>query len=121
MDREAGAQADKPSTGAKKHEIVVEPLGISLFAYEGETVVEAAARQGVRWPGVCGGIAECGVCAFELLSNEEDMAPPTAIEGARLRRLRRRPDAVGPLRLACQIRVHRDIHVHKPGVRAPRN
>ena len=97
----------------------VEPSGLRFAADEGDTLVEAAAKAGIRWPGVCGGIAECGVCAVEVRDAGPSTAPPTPLEFSMLRRLRPRPNAVGSLRLACQLRIMSDLRIFKTGVRKP--
>ena len=40
----------------------VEPIGVTFRLAEGETLIQAAWRQGYDWPTVCGGRAECTAC-----------------------------------------------------------
>jgi len=96
----------------------VEPAGIDLSVEDGETVMAAAVRSGYRWPTVCGGQAQCGVCVLRVVSSGE-LPPPSPLEAGRLAVVPERildPSAV--LRLACQLRVEADgLVVFKRGVR----
>ncbi len=96
----------------------VEPAGIDVAVDNGETLMAAAVRAGYRWPTVCGGQAECGVCVLEVVRSV-DIDPPAPLEAARLAAVperRLRPDA--SLRLACQLRVGTPgLVVFKRGVR----
>ena len=47
----------------------VEPSGITLDVRDGETVMAAARRAGYRWPTICGGLADCGACALEVVES----------------------------------------------------
>jgi len=75
-------------------------------------------RSGYRWPTVCGGHAQCGVCVLKVVSSGE-LPPPSPLEAGRLAVVPERvlwPDAV--LRLACQLRVEDEgLVVFKRGVR----
>jgi len=95
----------------------VEPSGITLDLRDGETVMAAAGRAGYRWPTICGGLADCGACALEVLETAAALPPPTTIEGMRLNVLverRRYPDRT--FRLACQLVPTGDLVVRKTGV-----
>lgn len=98
----------------------VEPAGLGVTARPGETVMAAAERAGLRWPTVCGGQAECGVCALEVL---EAALPPAAPVGDELDRLatlperRRHPDRA--YRLACRLVAVDGLVVRKQGVVRP--
>jgi len=96
----------------------VEPAGIDVAVDDGETLMAAAARAGYRWPTVCGGQAECGVCVLSVVTSV-DLDPPAPLEAARLATVperRLRPDATW--RLACQLRVGAPgLVVFKRGVR----
>jgi 2Fe-2S ferredoxin len=95
----------------------IEPSGITLDARDGETVMAAARRAGYRWPTICGGLAECGTCALEVVSTSTELPSPTTIEATRLDRLverRRHPDRTW--RLACQLVPTGDVVVRKTGV-----
>jgi 2Fe-2S ferredoxin len=95
----------------------IEPLGFDLLVEEGETVMAAARRAGLRWPSICGGDGECRVCRLEItersapdppFSRAEDLAAEeghlTGLGGA-------------PVRLACQLVPAAAMTVRKPGVR----
>ena len=95
----------------------VEPSGITLDVHEGETVMAAARRSGYRWPTICGGLADCGACALEVLDGAASLPTPTTVEGLRLNALlerRRYPDRTW--RLACQLVPTSDVVVRKTGV-----
>jgi 2Fe-2S ferredoxin len=95
----------------------VEPAGIELTAEPGETVMAAAVRSGYRWPTVCGGLADCGVCVLEVLAAPEPLVEPGAEEAARLAvlpELRHAPDR--NYRLACRLVVVDGLSVRKRGV-----
>ncbi len=63
--------------------------------------------RGVLW-GCCQGI--CGTCRFEPGSGAEHLPPPTAFE----RMLLARVEAAPKERLACHVRVTRDLEVRPP-------
>ena len=96
----------------------VEPAGVDIPVDDGETLMAAAVRAGYRWPTVCGGQAQCGVCILKVVSSSE-LPPPAPLEAERLAIVPERqlwPDAV--LRLACQLRVEDEgLVVFKRGVR----
>ncbi|MCU1459654.1 MAG: (2Fe-2S)-binding protein [Actinomycetia bacterium] len=99
----------------------VEPSGVEIEVREGETLMAAATRAGYRWPTVCGGLAECGTCAVQIVGEPSAaLAEPSALEADRLATLPDRklhPDA--EFRLACQMRPGpgTDLVVRKRGVR----
>jgi 2Fe-2S ferredoxin len=96
----------------------VEPSGIDVEVAEGKSVMAEAERQGLFWPTVCHGLAECHTCFFEVLEGEENLEPPNALETTALKDFSGRSWYEGKvIRLACQTRVHGDITVRKPGVR----
>ena len=95
----------------------VEPSGIVLEAEPGETVMAAALRAGYRWPTVCGGHADCGVCALDVVAAPEPLAAASAEEAdriAQLPELRLYPDRT--YRLACRIVAVDGLTVRKRGV-----
>ena len=95
----------------------VEPSGITLDVRDGETVMAAARRAGYRWPTICGGLADCGACALEVVGSTEALPTPTTVEGTRLDALverRRAPDRTW--RLACQLVPTGEVVVRKTGV-----
>ena len=95
----------------------VEPSGITLDVHDGETVMAAAHRAGYRWPTICGGLADCGACALEVVETTSPLPTPTTVEGMRLDVLverRRHPERTW--RLACQLVPTGDVVVRKTGV-----
>ena len=95
----------------------VEPSGITLELHDGETVMAAARRAGYQWPTICGGLADCGACALEVLEGAGALPRPSTIEGTRLNVLaerRRFPDRTW--RLACQLVPDGVLVVRKTGV-----
>lgn len=98
--------------------IRIEPRGIELRAEPGETVMAAALRSGLVWPTICGGQADCGVCALEVVEAPGGLAPPTEEEALRLATLpERRRDPERDFRLACRLPAVDGLVVHKRGVR----
>lgn len=79
----------------------------------------AAQRAGIRWPNVCGGQAQCGVCAVEIPGETTGVLPPSARERQMLDRLTVKPRSGGTMRLACQLIITEPMELIKPGVRKP--
>ena len=94
----------------------VEPDGHAIAVAEGESLIEAAWRQGYTWPTTCYAQARCTACRVEILSGAEHAGPMGDEETDALALLG--PRARG-LRLACRLRVTGDMIVIKHGVRAP--
>lgn len=95
----------------------VEPSGIEIEAHDGETVMAAATRAGYRWPTVCGGQADCGVCALEVVDAPAPLPEAGADEAQRLAGLperRMHPDR--SYRLACRLVPVDGLVVRKRGV-----
>ncbi|HKP43018.1 2Fe-2S iron-sulfur cluster-binding protein [Mycobacterium sp.] len=97
----------------------VEPLGAVLDVLDGETLIEAAWRQGYYWPTICQGKARCTQCSVEVIEGLDNLGQPDRDElvtlqlrlALQLNRLRDR------LRLACCVRPTGDAVVNKAGVR----
>lgn len=107
-----------PTDGALGVAVVrVEPAGIDIPLGPGEPLMAAARRIGIRWPSVCGGVAQCGVCAVEVTAGEP--AAPALREQQMLARLPVKPRHGGTMRLACQMTANGGIEVTKLGVRKP--
>jgi ferredoxin, 2Fe-2S len=96
----------------------VQPSDFELEVLPGETLIEAAWRDGYYWPTVCYGQARCMACQVVILDGEENVLLPTEEEldamrtllGAQGRDLRAR-------RLACRLEVSGPVTVEKRGVR----
>jgi ferredoxin, 2Fe-2S len=95
--------------------VSVQPGNICFAAESGETLMAAAQRNGIRWPTVCGGFAQCGVCHVEVLTPHSHY--PDAAEAATLRLVSTRPRKGGRLMLACRLRVESDLEVYRIGIR----
>jgi ferredoxin len=97
--------------------IRIEPSGIEIIAAEGETVMEAATRHGLRWPTVCGGNGTCRTCYLVVVRGAEHFAPAEPGEALAITEIQRAFGRVDPIRLACQANVQGDVVVSKYGVR----
>ena len=96
----------------------VEPAGLDVEVDRGQTVMAAAVAQGLFWPTVCHGVAECHTCYFEVVEGDENCDPPSGLEQAALDQFSGRSFHGGrTIRLACQTRVSGPVTVRKPGVR----
>ncbi len=97
--------------------IRVEPLGLELTANRGESVMEAAEREGYYWPIGCDRVGECTNCAMDVVSG---IARLTAMGRYERQNILRQRGEVSlrdvRLRLACQARVEGDVVVFKRGV-----
>ena len=98
----------------------IEPSGLRLEVPDGESVAEAAWRQGYHWPTTCWGQADCMVCRVEVIEGADAVrdARPEEV-GAVRRKLPpslRRPGT----RLACRLEVTGiGVVLRKEGVRPP--
>jgi 2Fe-2S ferredoxin len=96
----------------------VEPSGFDVEVAEGQSVMAGAERQGLFWPTICHGLAQCHTCFFEVIAGEENLEPPNALETNALKEFSGRSWYEGKvIRLACQTRVRGGVTVRKPGVR----
>lgn len=99
--------------------IRVLPGDLSVEVGEGETLMAAAERAGLRWPTVCGGDGTCQTCFIEAREGDISSPLPGPTEVAGLHTLAERMDfPAGTVRLACQFRPSTDATVWKRGVRA---
>lgn len=100
--------------------ITVLPRNYSFEGSPEKSIMSAAREAGFRWPTICGGNADCGVCFIRLADEDVDaLSPMTEVEKAGLEMvLPRFPQlAPGVLRLACQARPYRPVRMHKLGVK----
>ncbi|MCW2830625.1 MAG: ferredoxin [Aeromicrobium sp.] len=101
------------------HTVLVEPAGHAIEVQDGESVIQAAWREGYDWPTLCYGMGTCTACQCEIVEGLDRVSPTTEAERSMLsglanRRRRRDPRRV---RLACQLRVVGNVVIRKPGVR----
>lgn len=83
------------------------PNGRRVAVPLGFSVLEASRLGGIPHADPCGGRGRCSLCRVQVLG-EPDLDPPEEEERRVLNRLGVNPAAV---RLACQLRPHRDISV----------
>lgn len=56
------------------HQLTIEPLGVTIDVAPGQTLLDAALRQGIYLPHACGhGL--CGTCKVQVLAGEVDHGP----------------------------------------------
>ena len=101
------------------YQVTLLPSGFTFEADAGEKLVDAALRNGIRWPRVCGGVGDCGVCCGEVVRGLPD-APPAAAERSLLQRIPAAPAMGGEMRLACNVNVDRDMEIYRFGIRTPK-
>lgn len=95
--------------------VTVLPVGVTVEVRDGEAVMAAARRQGLWWPTVCGGYAQCGTCWVLV---EEGTAHCSEMGEAEKARLALGMKANGTrARLACQLRVGGPVTVTRRSVR----
>jgi len=113
-ERYAVAQARTPAGIVR-----VEPLGVDLALGPGETLIEAAWREGYYWPTVCFGQASCTACNVEVCEGFDYLSDVAGDEARALEKLRathlRNPAS---RRLACRLEVRGRVVVQKQGVRS---
>lgn len=95
--------------------VLVQPAGIELAVRPGETLFEAAAREGYRWPTVCGGQGTCRTCFVQVRAGAEHCSGMGALEREGIAALRQPLD--GSVRLACRLQVTGPVTVTRRGVR----
>ena len=99
--------------------VKVLPSDIDIKAEFGEHLMAAARRTGVRWPSVCQGVAQCGICYIEILASDAAPTAPCREEASMLLRSSAKAKFGGVLRLACQLPVTSDLVVQRVGIRPP--
>jgi len=100
--------------------VTIVPGDIRIEVAAGESLAQAAWRQGYHWPTTCWGEMQCTVCAAVVISGEAVVEPATPEEETAVRermpRFRQQPGT----RLACRLRVLGEgVVVEKPGVQPP--
>jgi 2Fe-2S ferredoxin len=100
--------------------VTVVPGDIRIEVATGETLAQAAWRQGYHWPTTCWGEMQCMVCAAVVVSGEDAAAPASSEEAAAISERVPRFRQQSGTRLACQLRVHGDgLVIEKQGVQPP--
>jgi 2Fe-2S ferredoxin len=112
--RKTRADQGEPSD----YNVRVLPAGHEFRGERDETIYEAAARAGLRWPTICEGEGICGTCHFVVVENAENLSAMDSHESEALRGFRRYAGDRTDERLACQARLHGDVTVLRKGVRA---
>lgn len=112
----AGGPVEAGST--PEHRITVLGSNVAFAVRRGETVFEAAARNGFIWPTVCGGRADCTRCSMVVLEGAENLSPMTELEREALDRARWAEGEANPdERLACCTELTGSVVVHRRSVR----
>ena len=83
------------------------PSAGAVPARVGMTVLEGLRAAGVPHASVCGGRARCTTCRIRVGAGLDDLAEPGELEAAALARI----GADQSVRLACQTRPARDVHI----------
>jgi 2Fe-2S ferredoxin len=104
------------------HTVRVEPAGVEIGVRSGETLLDAAWRNGYRGPTTCYGQARCTACHVLVVGGGERTSPMSDLDEqgaiARLRRLWYREEP--RVRLACRMTVIGDVVVEQRQFRAER-
>jgi ferredoxin len=85
-----------------------EPLGKSVVASPGTTLLEAASRAGLSLPSTCSGQGECGECCIDVLEGKV-----SALTTAELEHLSPMQIQNGQ-RLACCARIYSNVKAYFP-------
>ena len=105
------------------HTVRVEPAGIDIEVLPGETLFDAALREGYDWPTVCMGQMLCTACHVIICEGAENILPIVqAGEHSAIRRVSRRLYAgqTDGVRLACQLEVQGPVTVRQAVFRGKR-
>ncbi len=101
------------STTGGAFPVRVEPIGVAVAVRPGESLLAAARRARLRWPGPCGGVGVCTQCLVDVVDGADHLRPPEEYEASRLVATRARSGQ----RLACHLKVDGPVTVAKHGVR----
>ena len=93
-----------PEPAPEPHTVTFLPHGRRVSIEHGLSVFEAGKRSGEYIPTDCGGKGTCGRCRVRV---EGEVRPPTYLEKAFIPR----EDLERNVRLACRLKVERDIAV----------
>ena len=95
----------------------INPGGTEIEVHPGESLLEAAERQGYSWPTICGGVGMCTMCWVRVESGDENLSEMRPFERDALEMNRGSGSSVQPgTRLGCQVHAHGDAVVFKRGV-----
>ncbi len=118
MAPDRGARTEPSSGGDRPAVVRVEPLGAELELRRGESLIEAAWREGYHWPTVCFGRAECTACNVLVVEGAEHLSEVGPEEAPALERLRSSGlRNLASRRLACRLEAEGPATVVKHGVR----
>jgi ferredoxin len=95
--------------------IRVLPADLTFEVEPGESVFRAAQRQGVRWPSICNGDCECGICYMVVESGAECLSERGKVESDRLSLGMKANEPRA--RLACRTQVSGEATVTRRGVK----
>lgn len=106
-----------PAEVAPVPRATVEPAGVVIEVEDGETLFDAAYREGYDWPTVCAGQGICSRCHVRILDGA-DLVTPVAASGPEKRVIRRvaqrnYDNKTEGIRLACQIGFTADVKVEQ--------
>ncbi len=116
-DRYATIEPEYAAGAETMPKVTIQPLGITVEAEDGQTIMDAARAAGYYWPTTCDGKGECTTCAGMIERGMDNLSPMGRYETNNLVRQRGRLSLQSPIRLCCQARVHGDVEVRKPGVK----
>jgi uncharacterized 2Fe-2S/4Fe-4S cluster protein (DUF4445 family) len=83
--------------------VTFEPSGLKIEVHDAVTILDSARRLGLYLPSECGGSGTCGKCLVLV----EPPPKPTEVDCTHISQL----DLENGIRLACQHRIQRDMHV----------
>lgn len=102
---------------APRPRVSVEPAGVVVEVREGETLFDAAYREGYDWPTVCAGQGTCSRCHVRVLEGADRLTPVAAPEPEQrvIKRVAQRnyDNKTDGIRLACQIGFTDDATVEQ--------
>ena len=112
-------QPHAPSRSAAEPVIRVEPLGVEIRVQPGETLIDAAWREGYEWPTLCFGQLQCTLCHVIVRDGAENLSAIGPEEAQAMHSLLGRGGKrdLSNCRLACCVQVHGPAVVEKDGVR----
>lgn len=100
------------------HRVRIEPAGVDLEVENGESVAEAAWRQGYHWPTQCYGQADCMSCFTKVVDGELAALPAEELELDAMRLKMSKSVQSLTVRLGCQLKVCGEgLVLHKAGFR----